>query len=316
MMLGMICGAIVAVLLGVQPICGEATYSKLLEPALNGDSKIIARAVFDDYLEQVALIGRSEEGQQSRVDEIQTQQENANQADALFDSLLDSLSVLSDSPSLRTGIQHVRRTVILVARQADNPWPNTKWFDITSIVQTDTQCINAIDSFLVQHTDSDRDDRFIALIAKLNGDQEACAEAERRTMQRWAIYNEIVEPFENEHTLEDRYTTIPKSSRVTGMFLQITDKFQESKAPDIVRGQMALYSSLYEKQKHTIIWLIKNARINEGVDPLSSGCGSVSKTKKAILQRTAEIRELNSSTVKSMLRVLTPEQRQQLDEVE
>ncbi len=76
---------------------------------------------------------------------------------------------------------------------------------------------------------------------------------------------------------------------------------------------MALYTSLFEKQKHTIIQLIKNARITEGVDPLSSGCGSISKTKNVILQRTAEIRELNSSTVDSMLGVLTPEQIQQLD---
>jgi hypothetical protein len=132
-------------------------------------------------------------------------------------------------------------------------------------------------------------------------------------MQRWAIYNELVEPFENESTLTYRYTTIPKSDRVADLCFQITDRFQGTKTSDIVRGQMALYTSLFEKQKHTIIRLIKNARVNEGVDPLSSGCGSISKTKNAILQRTAEIHELNSSTVDSMLRVLTPEQIQQLD---
>ena len=309
----MICSALVAVVLGAQPICSEAVFSKLLEPTLRGDSKLIARAVFDDYLEQVALIARSQEGQQSRVSEIQAQKERANQTDALFDSLLESLSILSDDPSLKTGIQNVRRSVLLIARQSNNPWPNAKWFDIAAITQTDTQFITAVDSFLLQNADSDRDDRFTALIAMIRGDREACAEAERRTMQRWAIYNELVEPFENESTLTYRYTTIPKSDRVADLCFQITDRFQDTKTSDIVRGQMALYTSLFEKQKHTIIRLIKNARVNEGVDPLSSGCGSISKTKNAILQRTAEIHELNSSTVDSMLRVLTPEQIQQLD---
>lgn len=309
----MICSIFVALVLGAQPVCSEAVYSKLLEPTLRGDSKFIARAVFDDYLEQVARIDRSREGQQSRVSEIRAQKERANQSDALFDSLLESISVLSDDSSLQKGIQNVRRTVLLNARQANNPWPNAKWFDIAAITQTDSQFIDAVNSFLLQHADSDRDDRFTALIAMISGDRDACAEAERRTMQRWAMYNELVEPFENESTLEYRFTTIPKSTQVADLYSQINEKFQDTKTSDLVRGQMALYTSLFEKQKHTIIQLIKNARITEGVDPLSSGCGSISKTKNVILQRTAEIRELNSSTVDSMLGVLTPEQIQQLD---
>jgi len=309
----MIWSGLIAIVLSVQPVCSEAVYSKLLEPTLSGDSKLIARAVFEDYLERVARISHSEEGQQSRTSEIKAQQEKANQANVIFDSFLDSLSVLSDNLSLQTGIQNVRRTVILNARQAHNPWPHAKWFDIAAITQTDSQFINTVDSFILRHADSDRDDRFTALLAKVNGDREACADAERRTMQRWAIYNALVEPYENESTLEYRYTTIPKSGRVADLYFQITDKFQDPKTRDIVRGQMALYTSLFEKQKHSLIRLIKNARINEGVDPLSSGCGSISKTKNSILQRTAELRELNSSTVDSMLGILTPEQIQQLD---
>ena len=59
--------------------------------------------------------------------------------------------------------------------------------------------------------------------------------------------------------------------------------------------------------------IVKNTRINDGVDPLSSGCGTFDKTRILILQKTAEMYELNTATIESMIQVLTPEQRQQLE---
>ena len=315
-MLGMICSAFVAVILGVQPVCSEAIFSSTLEPTLQGDSRIIARAVFDAYLEKVSKINTPHLDRQSRIEEIQEQQAQETRADALFDSFLDSLAVLGDSPSLKTGIMSVRRSVLLDARQANNPWPNALWYDITEIVQTNSQFTNAIDSFLLQHVDNDRVDRFAAIIAKLEGDRETCAKAERRTMQRWAIFNKLVEQFENESTFEYRFPTIPNRGIVDGLYLQITDAIQDEKIIDIIRGQMTIYSTLHKKQKQALIELVKIARFNEGVDPFSSGCGSVGKTKNKILQRTAEMHELNAATIQSMIQVLTPEQHQQLELVE
>ncbi len=315
-MVGMICSAFVAIILGVQPVCGEAIFSSTLEPALRGDSRIIARAVFDAYLEKVAKINTPPLDRPSRIEEIKKQQAQETRADTLFDSFLDSLAVLGDSPSLKTGIMSVRRSVLLDARQANNPWPNALWYDISETVQINSQFTNAVDSFLLQHVDNDRVDRYTAIIAKLEGDQETCAKAEWRTMQRWAIFNNLVEQFENESTLEYRFPTIPHRKFVDSLYLQITDTIKDEKTIDIIRGQMTIYSTLHNKQKHALIELIKSARINEGIDPLSSGCGSVGNTKNIILQRTAEMHELNAATMQSMSQVLTPEQRQQLEFVE
>jgi hypothetical protein len=309
---GMALSVVVAVILGVQPVCGEATYRTTLEPSLHGDAKMVGRAIFDAYLEQVAQLDKNQTAPESRVEVIKARQITANNADALFDSLLESLSVLSEESSLQSGIMAARRTVLLDARQANNPWPETKWFDIAAIVQTNPEFLNIVDSFLLQYADTDRDDRFNATIAKLEGDRVACAEAERRTMQRWAIYDKLIEPFENGSTLEYRFSSIPKSGQVTNLYIEITDSIKDPTVTDIVRNQMVLYKTLYEKQKHSLIKLIKDARINEGVDPLSTGCGSVGLTRNLILQRSAEIHELNRSTVESMLRSLSNEQRQEL----
>ncbi len=308
----MICGALVGIILGVQPVCSEAAFVKILQPVLQDELKVIARVVFDEYLENLVELHGTKDDRLSRTEEINDLQMNSNKADMLFDELLDSIAVLSDDSSLRDGIMNLRRTILLAARNANNPWKATTWFDIAALVPTNTQFLEAVDSFLLKHADDDRSDRFIAIIAKLEGDRVTCAKAERRTMQRWAIYNKLIEPFENESTLENRYPAIPKGESVADMFFAITDSIKDQKVLDTVSAQMDFYTALHKKQKHTLIELIENTRINDGVDPLSSGCGLNGKTKNKILQRTAEMHELNTATVESMLLVLTPKQRQEL----
>ncbi len=308
----MICGVLVGIFLGVQPVCSEATFVKILQPTLQDESRVIARAVFDEYLENVAKLLGTKDDSLSRVEELREQLELANSADDLLDSFLESIAVLGDGDSLRNGVMETRRTILLDARNVNNPWKATTWFDIAAFVPTNTRFLEAVDSFLLQHSDDDRDDRFVAIIAKLEGDRATCAKAERRTMQRWAIYSELIAPFENESTLEYRYPTIPKSESVADLFYKITDSVKDQKILDMVDSQMDLYEALHKKQKQALVELIKNARINEGVDPLSSGCGLSGKTKNKILQRTAEMHELNTATVESMLLGLTPEQRQEL----
>ncbi len=308
----MLQGVFIAVVLGIQPVCNEATYKTALEPALQGDATMVGRAIFDAYLEQVSQLEKGQTEPLGWVEEVMARRDRSIKAGALFDSFLESIALLSENKELQDGVMHARRAVLLDARQANNPWPETKWFDIAEIVQTNPEFVTAVNAFLLEHADPDRHDRFTATIAKLEGDRETCAAAERRTMQRWAIYNALVEPYENDSTLEYRYTTIPKSGAVADLFFVISDKYQNSKTSDIVRGQMSVYMAMYKKQKLAIIELIKNARVKEGVDPLASGCGIVGETKNLILQRSAEIHELNKTTAKLMLNALTEEQRREL----
>ncbi len=308
----MICSGLIAIVLGIQPVCSEAVYKSSLEPSLHGDSTMVGRAIFNAYLEQVSHLDVEQSESLGRIEEVKARRDREVKADALFDSFLESIALLNEDRQLKIGIMNARRSVLLDARQSNNPWPEAKWFDIAAIVQTNQEFVTAVNSFLIKHADDDRADRFAATIAKLEGNREKCAGAERRTMLRWAIYNELVEPFENDSTLEYRYTIIPKSGPVAELFFKITDAFQNTKTTDIVRGQMSLYTAMYKKQKLAIIELIKNARIKEGVDPLASGCGVVGETKNLILQRSAEIHELNKTTAKLMLSALTEEQRREL----
>ena len=70
---------------------------------------------------------------------------------------------------------------------------------------------------------------------------------------------------------------------------------------------------MHEQRKRVIVSMVKNTRINDEVDPLSSGCGTFDKTRILILQKTAEMQEQNASAIQSMIQALTPEQRQQLE---
>ena len=299
--------------LGAQPVCTEATFTKFIGPSLHGDTELVARAIFDEYLENVASLDTAFPDRQTPTEFVLEQQARSNKADTLFDSLLDSLEVLGEDRELQSGIQAARRSVLLNSRKANNPWPATQWYDIAELVKTNPQFLDAVDAFILEYADVDRDDRFAATIAMLEGNKNDCAEAERRTMQRWAIYNELIEPFENELTLEYRYPSIPKSELAAGVFITITNRIKNSSQTDSVRNIFRLYAVMHNKQKRDIIELIKNARINDGVDPLSSGCGSSGKTRNRILQRTAQMRELNETTLQSMLQVLTLEQRQELE---
>jgi len=309
----MICSVLVSVILGVQPVCTESTFSIYIEPNLHGDTEVVARAIFDEYLEHVAKLDTTPIERQTPVEFAMELRDEEMKADALFDSLLDSLAILKDDPDWSDVIKQVRRRVLLYAREANNPWPNTQWFDIVATVQTNPKFLNDVDSFLLQNVDADRYDRFLATIAMLEGDKETCAKAERRTMQRWAVYNELIEPFETDDLLSHIYHAIPSTDEVARIFFRITVTIKEPSKTNIVANVFGLYRAMHEKQKRAVVTIVKNTRINDGVDPLSSGCGTFDKTRILILQKTAEMYELNTATIESMIQVLTPEQRQQLE---
>lgn len=309
----MICSALLSVLLGVQPVCTEMTFSTVIESNLRGDAKEIARAIFDEYLEQVENLDTTPTERQTPVEFAVEQRDEEIRADALFDSLLDSLAVLNDDPVWFDVIKQVRRDVLLYARETNNPWPNTQWVDITEIVRTNPKFLNDVDSFLLQNVDADRYDRYLAIIAILEGDKETCAKAEQRAMQRWAVYNELIEPFETDALLSHIYHAIPNADEVGRTLLRVLVDIKDTAQIETVGNVYGLYKAIHEKQMRTVVALVKKTRINDGVDPLSSGCGTFDKTRTLILQKTAEMHELNASTIESMIQILTPEQRQQLE---
>ena len=308
----MFCGAFISVLLGVQPFCSEFNYTTTIEPLLQGDESMVGRAIFDAYLEQVSQLDTDNPKAENRSDEIRIVQAKEVKADSLFDGFLESIAVLNDSKSLQTGIMHVRRTVLLEAREYVNPWPETRWPDIASFTQRNSDVVFRVNDFILEHADADRQDRFAAAIAKVEGDSEECAKAEKRTMQRWAAYDSIVESGDALAAFDTRFTTLPKNAPVIELFIRIGKTVEDPDKIQLVQNQFAFYNSVYSNQKRALVGLIKNVRIHEGVDPLSIGCGLQSKSKNEILQKCAEIHELNRSTIELMLGVLTAEQRQQL----
>ena len=309
----MICSILLTVVLGVQPVCTKSTFSQFVEPSLHGDTKVVARAIFDDYLEQVQKLDSGHTERQTPIEFVIEQREKEIQADFLLDSFLDSLTVLDGDSNWLDVIKQLRRIVLLNARESNNPWPATRWDDIARTVQTNQKFLDNVDSFLLRYVDVDRNDRFVAIIAKLEGDKEGCVQAERRTMQRWAIYNALIEPYENESSLALRYPTIHWVEKVTHVKFRIVDKIKDTAQADAVGNLFTLYRAVHKKRVRDVVELIKNTRINDGIDPLSLGCGSGGKTRNLILQRNAELQELETATIESMLQVLTPEQRQQLD---
>ena len=312
-MRGMIWSALVSVMMGIQPVCTESTFSRFIEPSTHGDVEVVARAIFEDYLEQVAKLGSTPHERQTPVEFVIEQRNTEIRADVLFDSLLDSLALLSEDSSWSDAIKQVRRYVLLSAREANNPWPNTQWYDIALVTQTNPQLLDNIDSFLLKHVDDDRIDRFAATIALLEGNKETCVEAERKTMQRWAIYDKLIEPFENNSSLAHSYPAIPGGGEVARIVFRIIDNIKDPKQKEVIGNLFTSYKTMHEQQKRVIVSMVKNTRINDEVDPLSSGCGTFDKTRILVLQKTAEMQEQNASAIQLMIQALTPEQRQQLE---
>ena len=313
---GMICGVLLTVLMGTQPVCTQKMFSKSIEPNLRGDTKVVARAVFDEYLESVSTIDTAPVERQTPLEFVEAQRANEELADALFDSFLDSLAVLSDDVTWSDALKQVRRRVLLNAREANNPWPNTQWYDVASNVQTSPQFINEVDLFLLQHVDADRQNRFAALIAIHKGDKEGCQDAERETMQRWAIYNKLIAPYENDLSLTQSYPAIPTVGEVERIYFKIVESIENTAQIEAVTNLFNVYHAMHTQQMRTTIALVNRTRINDGVDPLSSGCGTPDTSRNIILQKTAEMHEFDAATMQSMMQVLTPEQRQELEFVE
>ncbi|HIN09156.1 MAG TPA: hypothetical protein EYM64_01110 [Phycisphaerales bacterium] len=300
----------------VQPICTTAQFQTALGGSLRGEQEIVATAIFDDYLEQTKKL-RIDEGsdRDSPSKKLGSRFALANQADQLFDDLLASLGVLNNSHVWNRGIIDLRRTVLLRARQSDNPWPSTIWVDLPRIVYLqDESVIYTIDAFLIKNIDDDRTDRFDAIAAGLAGDDSACLEITSRAMERWGAYQEIIDPYTTRLHEFASYPQLDLSNRVNNLMEWIAANITDEKILTEAKQQFSLWNTIHTQQQKDVVSLVRKARTELGFDPWSRGCGHPSSStattiKNKLLQRSAEMVELKSSTFKLMVQQLTPEQR-------
>ncbi|MFT5205063.1 MAG: hypothetical protein ACI9GC_000349, partial [Phycisphaerales bacterium] len=310
----MFCSVVLSVAASVQPFCTKPLFT-LLEQNVVGDNAFIIEVLYDEYLEEARELDVPHEELISPVAFMQAQRDKETKADVLFDSFLESVSILQKDLAWQAVIQTIRRRALLHAREIQNPWKNTTWFDVATQGVHSAQLLSTINAFLLQYADVDRADRYAAKIAKLQGDQETCAEAERRTMKRWSLYNDIIEPAESVQMMSQWYPSLKQSDDGIGEMMRILMSGNEdSEQKKVMDTIFQLHVTVYEKSIRDLVALVKQTRITEGIDLLSDGCGISTKAKNEILQKTAEIHELNMITIKSIQKLLTDEQLQELEQ--
>ncbi len=325
MMLGMGFGALVIVVCGifsVQPVCTERDFQLALGASIEGDHEFIARAVFDAYNDQIrGIAAQGESPKNSQVEQLESRKRETKQAKTLFDDLLESLGVLNNAPSWSMGIVHLRRSVLLKARESNNPWPSTVWVDLPSVTTVPKNLLVEIDAFLLTNADDDIEDRFGAINANLLSDTESCRFYEKRAMERWGNFEQIIAPYMVDATWAIAYPQLTTDQRVVNIVSWIAGTVQDASVVEKANFQFAVWKTKNEHSKRAAISLIHNARMNHGFDPWSSGCSaqayaSQSQIKNKLLQATAQMKELTDDIYTSVSKLLSPNQLQQFEDAQ
>ena len=305
----------IAVVAEVQPVCSPAQFLDVFESPLQAEHELVATAVFKDYTEQYQKLQvEPDSGRVSPSTKLSHRFALANQADQLFDDLLASLSVLDTASKWQRSVVDLRRTVLLRSRRSDNPWRSTTWVDLARFMPLQEDVINVIDSFLINSIDDDRRDRFDALAAGLEGDKDACAEITARAMHRWSEYQKIIEPHMTRPLMSAVYPQLDVNNHVYDAMEWIELNVDDKNTISDTRNQFTVWVAIHNQQQKEVIALVRRARTELGFDPWSRGCDHPSSSaatllKNRLLQRSAEIVELNRSTVSAILQRLTPEQK-------
>jgi hypothetical protein len=325
MMCGMGIGAVVLVVCGlfsVQPMCTERDFQSALGSSIEGDHEFIARAVFDDYTDQVREITTRETSpKNSQTQQLEKRKRESQQAKVLFDDLLESLAVLKGTPSWKMGLVHLRRSVLLKSRESNNPWPSTVWVDLPSLTLVPKSVLIEIDTFLLANADDDIEDRFGAMHAELISDSESCRSYEKRAMERWGNFEKIIAPFGTDASEAITYPQLATEQRVVSTVSWIVNNMQDSGIVDKARLQLALWKTRNTQFKRVAISLIHDARKNHGFDPWSRGCSaqayaSQSQLKNKLFKTSAQMKESTDEIHASLLGLLSPTQLQQFEEAQ
>jgi hypothetical protein len=304
----------IAVVAEVQPVCTTAQFLDAFKSTLQGEHELVATTIFKDYTEQYQEL--QEEPDSDRVSpsaKLNNRLALANHADRLFDDLLETISILDTDRKWQRSVVDLRRTVLLRSRRSNNPWRSTIWVDLARFMPMDVDVASEIDSFLIKSIDDDRSDRFDALAAGLEGDEAACAEITARAMQRWSEYQKIIEPHMTRPLMLVVYPQLDGNNQVYDAMEWIELNVEDKNTIIDARTQLTVWIAINNQQQKEVITLVRRARTELDFDPWSRGCGHPSSStatllKNKLLQRSAEIVELNRSTLSAILQLLTPEQ--------
>ena len=236
-------------LAGIEPVCTPTEFRETFSTSLSDDHTFVARAVFDEYCEQIQNLERTESSDRATpLEQLANRKSRSKNADKLFDELLVSLMVLSETDRWRNAVIDLRRTVLLRARQTDNPWPATVWVDIPNIVDVDHALRVSIDSFLMSNADKDRDERFAAIKAKLSGDLKTCQAIENIAMRRWSDYLHIIEPYINESVEVYLYPNLHLDQSVVRTVQWIQIHVDDESVISTAQNQLAIWQTVHSQQ--------------------------------------------------------------------
>lgn len=174
----------------VQPLCTHTQFQEALGSLLEGESRIVAESIHGDYLSQAAdLSAGSLDG--------------ARGALLLFVELTDSLRVMEDAPAWGAAVSDLHRRVLLLSREANNPWGAAPWPDAVALVEaigdgvdrSDQRAVatRRLDRFLQREALSDLEDRWALRAAVTSGDVDSCLALTRRAMDRWTRFRAIAD---------------------------------------------------------------------------------------------------------------------------
>ena len=307
----------------VQPVCSQNDFQQAFGNSMQGDTEFIARAVFDDYQEQLYVMAqdnsREEETDIPPVGILMSRLSRERASGELFDALLSSLDVLNENIQWKINIANLRSTVLLRARMAKNPWQGVVWPDVSSMTKIPTDVLFQIDSFLKNNIDEDREDRYYAIAMQTYGKIERCRAIEKQAMTRWNEFLQLIDPFVRTDILFTLYPHLDRGEKVHHVKKWIDDFVQDEFILVSVRKQFSLWNTLHKKLNQTVVNLVVHARATFGFDPWSRGCGqpiesSAYKIKNELLQKSAEIQEFNETTVNLIMNLLSKELRQRFEE--
>ena len=318
MMYCMFSTCIVSILIGFQPLCTETTFVETMGSTLEGELAFVARAVFDDYIEEstpeIVPDERTPAGNSQYINAKATRiLEEAN----LFEECIQSLRVLNDTPEWLRSVATLRRKVLLEEREANNPWSGAVWVYLPTIDASSDDFVFVFDSFLDVHSQQDRADRVEAIKAqKIGGDISKCTKLEQQVMARWWQFYTLIKPYitsENEQLI---FPTVNNGEEVHTLYEWIVSNVTNQGVLQSANAQFSLWQSIQKKQRTNIVDLVLQSRKEYGYDPLSHSCGDGDfderrKVRLSLMRSNAAINELNNDTIASLLQLLSEELREE-----
>ena len=308
-------GVLIATFMGIQPLCTQSTFVQEMGPSLSGENEFVARAVFNDYLEQSReTVPEDEAVPKSPKVQLAHKLSELKKEIARFEELLDSLSVLQPETGWARGIANLRRTILLQERSINNPWNGAVWVDVPSLQKSPDELIFAIDTFLIQNSAADQKDRFDSVLElRFGQDPKQCIEIEKRVVARWCAYYDIIEPFMTPVVEHNLYPELNQGNDVRNLYTWILKNTNDNKVYTSAKNCFDVWKQVHEKQKNVIVSLVLQSRKLRGIVPWSQGCGAgvqldENSVRITLLRHSAEINEVNKSAIKTLLKLLTDEQ--------